>query len=227
MAPSDKHIALTHESIGWLARNRSSSGVRAATEFSWFAEGKGVIYDAAALCWYARRDLLKIVGNEYANCRFDLKDPGPTGRGNYVACVFETKVSRSDYLSTFGPSKQPRPLAGNLHWIVLAKKVASPSEIPSPWGALVEFGRGPMLRLREVKRPSLVQVNRDQLAVFTETMLWLQGRKREGFIPPWQDLEDLDGGDDMEAFWRRRYNMVKSRDSLEFELPCEADRSDI
>jgi len=71
------------------------------------------------------------------------------------ACVFEVKVSRSDFLSTFStfgraagrcaPRASP---VGSLHWIVASRGVVRAEDDLGYWGLLVVSGGG----LHEVRR---------------------------------------------------------------------------
>jgi len=96
---------------------------------------------------------------------------------NYVACLFEVKVSRHDFLSTFGSEygKQGNrhvPIA-HLHWCVVPRGVVKAQELPAFWGLLESWGDG----LRERRAPELQALPDDQWIIFMHRLLWYGGTR--------------------------------------------------
>lgn len=97
------------------------------------------------------------------------------------ACVFETKISRSDFMTTFGlnrivQSGRSNPV-GNLHWVVIPK-LQTPMPIhllPPQWGVLIEAGRG----LRELIKPKFCHAHKDIIYGIAYHILWY-GKERPG-----------------------------------------------
>lgn len=100
----------------------------------------------------------------------------------WYACVFEVKVSRSDFLNTFGNKKTAHAKArmepvGTAHWVVAEKGICKPEELPDFWGLLVPYGAG----LTELKMPKLQLLPEEQLHALAFDMLWLQMNYRVSY----------------------------------------------
>jgi len=101
---------------------------------------------------------------------------GPIVMGDidrWYVCVFEVKVSRADFLNTFGGKKTPHAAArkepvGTAHWIVADKEVCEASELPDFWGLLTPYGAG----LREEKMPTLNVLTDAELHSIAFAMIW-------------------------------------------------------
>ncbi len=102
-----------------------------------------------------------------------------TTRGDidrWYVCVFEIKVSRADFLNTFGKGKKsPHAQArmtpvGTAHWVVADERVCKPEELPELWGLLEPYGGG----LTEKKIPKLNVLSDPTLHSMAFDMLWLQ-----------------------------------------------------
>ncbi|KKN35459.1 hypothetical protein LCGC14_0783620 [marine sediment metagenome] len=107
----------------------------------------------------------------------------------WYVCVFEVKVSRSDFLNTFGNrktlhSKARMKPAGTAHWIVAEKGICKPEELPEFWGLLTPYGTG----LTELKRPKLHILPDNKLHAIAFDMLWLQMNYRKSYYDQMIDM---------------------------------------
>lgn len=92
----------------------------------------------------------------------------------WYVCVFEVKISRADFLNTFGNrdsghAKARMKPAGTAHWVVADKGVCKPEELPDFWGLLMPYGAG----LTEKKLPKLNPLPGNILHSIAFDMLWL------------------------------------------------------
>jgi len=100
----------------------------------------------------------------------------------WYVCVFEVKVSRSDFLNTFGNRKtghsqaRMKP-AGTAHWVVAEKGMCTPDELPEHWGLLEPYGAG----LTEKKMPKLNILQDSEIHAMAFDMLWLSMNKRDSY----------------------------------------------
>lgn len=158
------HNGLGHAPRAWLNNRVTGSGIRGDREVP---VADGYVTDYFALCslqgsWFRR--YCKHWGIEVVNNQYNLV--------SYFACLFEAKVTRSDFLSTFSEkSKKHRnrhePVA-NLHWCVTPKKLINPDELPDFWGLLEWTGRG----LREVKMPLFCQQSDATINRLAHKLIW-------------------------------------------------------
>jgi len=87
--------------------------------------------------------------------------------------IFEVKVSRADFLSTFGPkiknshANRHHPV-GSFHWIVTPKGLVEPEEVPTFWGLLETSGNG----LREMVKPYWFEQPEDLINRIAYEILW-------------------------------------------------------
>lgn len=100
----------------------------------------------------------------------------------WYVCVFEIKVSRNDFLNTFGNKDTPHAKArmrpvGTAHWIVAEKGICKPEEVPEFWGILTPYGTG----LTELKVPRLNILPDNELHAMGFEMLWLQMNYRTSY----------------------------------------------
>lgn len=150
MAKSEKHIELQRMCLIWLEGLATQRGIRGCEEV---IIDSGYVADAAA-----------ISGLQYGNKKKFQADQSIED----FTFVFETKVSRSDYLCTFKKADGNRHTAkANFHFVVAAKGVVSPDEVPEMWGLLVESGRGLGLR----KPPKYIHHSPERLHEFAYKLL--------------------------------------------------------
>ncbi len=107
----------------------------------------------------------------------------------WYVCVFEVKVSRPDFLNTFGNKDTPHAKArmepvGTAHWVVAEKGICSPEELPDFWGLLVPYGTG----LTEKKIPKLYILPSAELHSIAFDMLWLQMNHRSSYYDQLIDM---------------------------------------
>lgn len=168
MAPSNKHVELQERALTWIGNMATGKGVRGATEIMVANE---YVADAVVICTL--------------QSRFDLKYKEMSGRGDLgclteQVCIFEIKVSRSDFLATFpsgwastgkrdGNRLYP---VGTLHWCVALPGLVYQSELPDFWGLLVPRGRG----LTELKAPTFYPISLPILHEHAYQLLWVPSR---------------------------------------------------
>lgn len=125
-------------------------------------------------------------------------DWSPGGKGIYIehgdidrwfVCVFEVKVSRNDFLNTFGDrdtshAKARMKPAGTAHWVVAEKGICKPEELPEFWGLLTPYGTG----LTELKKPKLNILPDSKLHAMAFDMLWLQMNYRRSYFEQMIDM---------------------------------------
>lgn len=168
------HNQLAERALIWLANRATQVGIRAAIEVQL---DKGYIADAVAVGWlqhrfyvdYCCRSELQPMTQRYNVLEQKIESIGEIERS--MIYVFEAKATRSDFLSTFGPGPKHQnrhtPL-GSLHWVVVAKGIARPEEVPGFWGLLEWSGCG----LSERKRPIIQITTREHERMIAERILW-------------------------------------------------------
>lgn len=107
----------------------------------------------------------------------------------YYVCVFEVKVSRSDFLNTFAGKDTSHAKArmqpvGTAHWVVAEKGICKPEELPDFWGLLEPYGAG----LTERKKPKLNVLPDSELHLVAFEMLWLQMNYRRSYYEQMIDM---------------------------------------
>lgn len=107
----------------------------------------------------------------------------------WYVCVFEVKVSRTDFLNTFGGNDSRHARArqepvGTAHWVVAEKGVCKTKELPDFWGLLTPYGMG----LTELKRPKLNILPDSKLHSMAFDMLWLQMNYRVSYFDQLRDI---------------------------------------
>jgi hypothetical protein len=164
--PSEAHLDLQHRAVKWLGNKATKRGVRAGFEIQ---VAQGYVADVVALLSFQYRHAVAYGLIERRQRTYDEVDMAV--RGVEPACVFEAKAGRADFLSTFGPSATTYnrfyPKA-DLHWVVAAKGVAEPEDLPGFWGLLVASGCG----LREVKPPVFQRATEDSRLRLARELLW-------------------------------------------------------
>lgn len=185
--PSDRHIQLQNMVRRWID-NRSFK-MCALPE----CNAVGYVADFVALAGMNNAEHEKYARHSGLNKKYrsmiwpngmaqpaEYKTYGDIDR--YYVCVFEVKVSRSDFLSTFGGKDSPHAKArmepvGTAHWVVADKGVCKPEELPDFWGLLVPYGAG----LTEKKIPKLNVLPDEHLHSIAFDMLWLSMNFRTSY----------------------------------------------
>lgn len=168
MSSSDQHKELTTRCQAWLRGRITGRGMQCGYEVPL---GNGYVADFVALCGMQHRFMLNYL------------DGHPLERDGIVkilpefACVFETKVSLSDFMATFGPHEyesQGRAIPrGSLHWIVVPSHLAATGSKmwdhkPETWGILTVSGAG----LHESLRPKYHPLDGPPLWKIAYNILW-------------------------------------------------------
>lgn len=161
------HDELAERAMVWLANRATGKGIRGATEICLAPR-----YVADAFCIGALQSMK--AQQLYAQWLKAGSDDERADSHQDLFWVFEAKVSRADFLSTFGPSAQKRKVGnrlvpiGHLHWIVTVPGVVRAKDKLDFWGVLIKSGRG--LRM---ERPALYrdmsELDAGRLAY---TLLW-------------------------------------------------------
>ncbi|MDD5327441.1 MAG: hypothetical protein PHY02_06460 [Phycisphaerae bacterium] len=197
--PSDRHIELTHLATRWISNRAFKSCILPE------CGSVGYIADLVALAGmqsiyherYAKYSGLETqsmssrLKNDYekfeGDDRWEYVIHGDIDR--WYVCVFETKISRSDFLSTFGDKDSRHAKAriepcGTAHWVVAEKGVCKPDELPDFWGLLEPYGTG----LTEKKMPRLNILPEQTIHSIAFDMLWLEKNCRRSYFEQMIDM---------------------------------------
>jgi len=165
---SDLHKELSTRAIAWVRSRATIKGVRGLAEVQ---VSDSYIADAVVLAnlqyRFKKQYKIPVTRKDYL-----IKVKPFDTRNLTLALIFETKVSRSDFLNTFkenGNNHDNRlnPV-GNLHLIITPPGLVSPDEVPRPWGLLEQSGNG----LREIAVPVYCEISDIQLYRIAASMLW-------------------------------------------------------
>ena len=184
MPASDRHIELQNMLVRWISnRSFKMCGLPESNVVGYIADFVAIagMYDAEHTKYTRHSGLTK----KYMSSR--MTDEGLTRKvfgdiDRYYVCVFEVKVSRNDFLNTFGGRYTPHAEArtkpvGTAHWVVAEKGICKPEELPDFWGLLTPYGTG----LSEIKRPKLNILPDEKLHAIAFDMLWLQMNIRTSY----------------------------------------------
>ena len=186
MSRSDKHIELQNMLVRWL-ENRSFKmcGLPESNVVGYIADFVAIagMHDSEHTKYTLHSGLQK----KYMAAR-RIDGEGELVRkifgdiDRWYVCVFEVKVSRADFLNTFGGRKTPHSKArlepvGTAHWVVADKGVCKPEELPDFWGLLTPYGTG----LTELKKPKLNVMPDSDVHAIAFDMLWLQMNYRSSY----------------------------------------------
>ena len=178
--PSARHLDMQHRAVTWTVAKATGRGIRAGLEIALEA---GYVADAVVLMSWQYR-----FAEEYGLItRMRRQTPReqsilPMEINPEVACVFECKVSRSDFMATFGQESNRARAAGNLHWVVGPAKAISESHLPEFWGVLTPKGRG----LSELRPPTLCPTTHAVIHQIAYQLLWY-GIDSRGAKAGWND----------------------------------------
>ena len=190
--PSKEHENLAVKAIRWLNSRTNLGSLRAATEVK---IGEGYVVDGAALSYLEMRIYRKYCDDSgvkpmirrYNGIIKEFIIIGEVQR--CISCVFEVKISRNDFLGTFGKGKnhenRKTPVA-HMHWIVAPRFLVKVEEAPGFWGLLVTSHGG----MREVKKPRVVLRTDQQMDSFAHNLIWPMFKSRQQWtIPEEEDKE--------------------------------------
>lgn len=160
MAPSKKHIELQNKALTWIGNMATGKGIRGATEI---VVANSYVADAVVMCTL--------------QSRFDTNYKEASNRGDlgYLSeqvCIFEVKVSRSDFLATFKRDTNRFYPVGTLHWCVALPGLIDFKELPDFWGLLMPSGRG----LTELRAPIFCPISLPTLHEHAYQLLWVPYR---------------------------------------------------
>jgi hypothetical protein len=169
--PSDLHNKLQDLFMKWLAVRATGRGIRAGREIR---ISDGYVADCLALFSFWNGQLQRFAqkwGMTKRGTYSEQVDWEKVG-SNYFSVIVEVKVSRSDFLSTFGSASgkhanRHTPEA-DLHVIVTPPKLVSIDEVPEFWGLLEQRGAGLSIK----KFPLLTPVSDAKRAEYAENILW-------------------------------------------------------
>jgi hypothetical protein len=136
LAKSDLHIELARKALIWLESRATQRGIRGCEEV---IIGEGYIADAVAISGltFSQNKIFCGKGNVERNYNSKVADD--------YSFIFESKVSRSDFQTTFGrgyESGNRRIREANFHFVVTPKGLVKPEEVPEFWGLLEKSGAG-------------------------------------------------------------------------------------
>lgn len=155
---TESHQKLVEAAYIWLL-NRAYRGVRGTSEFS---ASDGYSADLVAIT--------SLFGQKYNERYLPVEL-----HHSRVVCVFEAKITRSDFLKHFGEGRdnaRTKAPMGHLHWILAPAGLLDTSEIPKWWGLLEQRGNGGLV---EVKKPQYCVMTKAQVDSIGHDMLWVEG----------------------------------------------------
>jgi hypothetical protein len=164
----DLHDSLGEMAATWIANRSQIVDCTSEMELA-----PGYIPDMIVVCRPWGSVLAMLLGTPgFGKTNESMRDQGAE-----ISFVFESKASRSDYMRTFGNPvdyKRLQPVA-QFHFVVSAKGIVKPEEVPGFWGLLEQKGRG----LRLTKRPTLCPVGKSAVGNIALKLLW-RGKWRQG-----------------------------------------------
>lgn len=158
MPPSQLHIELTRRVRPWMRRRVTGAGLDYATEVYL---AKSYVADAVVIASLQHRFLVETSSpNHRWRTATDPLHSTHSILPEKLVVVFETKVSRSDFLATFRPRNTPEPcnttdrtqIVGNLHYLVTTREIKCDDYLPPFWGVLCKSAGG-----LEQRRPAQFQ----------------------------------------------------------------------
>ena len=177
MPPSNRHIELQNMVSTWISnRSFKRCGLPEADVVGYIADFVAIAgMNNECHSRYASRSGLttKVMNRRLVEGVFSSVVSGDIDR--WYVCVFEVKVSRADFLHTFGRNKKsPHAKArmepvGTAHWVVAEKGICTADELPDLWGLLTPYGAG----LSEKKMPKLNVLADSEIHAMAFDLLWL------------------------------------------------------
>lgn len=194
MEPSKRHTQLQYMARRWI-ENRSFKicGLAECSVVGYLADFFAIAgMQNAHHERYAKYSGLKMMsmGSRMTDDGWETVIRGDVDR--WYVCVFEVKVSRSDFLNTFGKKDSPHAKArmepvGTAHWVVAEKGICKPEELPDFWGLLEPYGVG----LTEKKMPKLNILPDKTLHAFGFDLLFMQTNFRKGYYDQMCDMRNI------------------------------------
>ncbi len=170
LAVSEHHKNLARRCFPWVRSRMTPRGFRGALEVPLAI---GWVADVAILGSFQYRHYVK-----YSDRCVKYGHPC-LGAYSYWLMIFEVKVSRPDFASTFKATGNRHADSrqtgfGNLHWLVVSRGLVEPLEVPPLWGILEQRPTG----LREIRRPEFCGIGELRKAEVAETILWKPSDER-------------------------------------------------
>lgn len=167
-----EHHELSGRCLAWLGNRVTGRGMRAEQEIFL---GSKYVADAVAIASLQQRhyegilDEPSVYGFAGQSLTWEDQQRIQNRPDNDFIFVFEAKVSKGDFNSTFGknPSNRLQPV-GSLHFIVTPKGLLAENEVPTFWGLLEASGRG----LRMTKRPQYQKQSQTRFLEVGYQLLW-------------------------------------------------------
>lgn len=185
MSRSSRHIELQNMVVRWI-RNRSFKmcGLPESNVVGYIADFVAIagMYSEQHTKYASHSGLTKkYMSSRQTDDGWKRQVFGDIDR--WFVCVFEIKVTRNDFLNTFGNRNTPHAKArkepvGTAHWVVAEKGICKPDELPDFWGLLSPYGTG----LTELKKPILHILPDNELHAIAFDMLWLQMNYRKSYF---------------------------------------------
>jgi hypothetical protein len=115
--------------------------------------GEGYVADAVVIGSLQHRFWLEVTLSDIEEYR-SLGDVDRVIPPEKQVMVFETKVSRQDFMCTFNGSKEGnrRKPAGNLHYLITPEGLKCEDHLPEWWGILIQARKG----LRQIKQATYI-----------------------------------------------------------------------
>lgn len=198
MARSNRHIELQNMVTRWIGnRSFKMCGLPESNVVGYVADYVAIagMYDAEHTRYTFHSKLKKkYMTPQYSTKKYEKYLESQKRRvfgdiDRWYVCVFEIKVSRADFLHTFGGkdtlhAKARMEPVGTAHWVVADKGVCKPKELPDFWGLLEPYGAG----LTEKKMPKLNVMPDSSIHAIAFDMMWLQMNSRSSY---YQQLEEM------------------------------------
>jgi|SRR5581483_8413481 len=157
MPPSKLHCDLTDRVLGWMRRRVTGVGFDYASEV-YLADG--YVADAVVIGSLQHRFWLEVTSSDIEEFR-SLGDMDRVIAPEKLVMVFETKVSRQDFMCTFNGSKEGnrRKPIGNLHYLIIPQALKCEDHLPEWWGILEQSRKG----LRQIRQAKYIATDDSQL----------------------------------------------------------------
>ena len=171
MVGSEEHNELTARAGTWFGARATKSGIRGSHEL--MIRDKYIADYVALGSFQDRFQDAYFINSKRKRPAFHLGERMPADEIlwtviGYWLCVFESKISRSDFQSTFTRGITRHEPAGNMHWLITPKGMLSDDEVPEDWGLLEKSGNG----LRERRMTRICDVDNNHIRMIAHRMLW-------------------------------------------------------
>lgn len=197
MSPSDRHTELRNMAARWI-ENKSFKrcSVPECNAVGYVADLVVLagLFDAFHSRWtrYSNLEKKVMIRDWQSETEHTHRIEGDIDR--WYVCVFEIKISRADFLNTFGNKNSGHSQArqkpvGTAHWVVADKGICKPEELPEFWGLLEPYGTG----LSEKKIPKLNILPDEELHAIAFDMMWLEKNHRYSYYEQRINMADAIG----------------------------------